>query len=71
MARALVACSRCGGQMTVEGDRYGAYLSCVNCGRHVDLDSHGSPSPVLPFSREIEPGHKRRRRTPLHNGVAL
>lgn len=34
---ALKSCSRCGGDMSWDRDRYGAYRFCLQCGNAIDL----------------------------------
>ena len=33
----LKSCSRCGGDMTSNRDRYGAYMFCLQCGNLIEL----------------------------------
>lgn len=40
---ALSCCPRCPGVLVREGDRWGAYLLCLNCGDHIELT--GPPAP--------------------------
>ena len=34
----LKACSRCGGDLFSDRDPYGAYISCMQCGRYMTED---------------------------------
>lgn len=35
----LRSCPRCGGDLQDEGDKYGPYVACIQCGNHLsDLD---------------------------------
>lgn len=53
------ACVRCGGDMQLCRDWYGAYWNCLQCGW--DKDVHTSPSP-LPLASEDAAGRKRQGR---------
>jgi len=33
----LKCCPRCGGDLYLERDVYGAYVACLQCGRHFDI----------------------------------
>ena len=33
----LKQCQRCGGDLYLEHDAYGQYLTCLQCGHHVEI----------------------------------
>ena len=38
------ACKRCGGDLSLERDRYGAYAQCIQCGAIWNVSDMMSPS---------------------------
>ena len=53
-----IRCPRCGGWLQPQGDLYGSYATCINCGHVAEVKPQGTPSPV---------GY----RGPRHSGRAL
>ncbi|MBA7656871.1 hypothetical protein ES703_64798 [subsurface metagenome] len=45
------ACKRCGGDLSLESDKYGTYLECIQCGAVYNL-----PDPVK-SNAEVKSGH--------------
>lgn len=39
----LKACPKCSGDVTLDRDRYGQYLECLQCGMVRDVDSQPPP----------------------------
>ena len=37
-------CRRCGGDLCLEQDRYGAYMSCIQCGAEYQIVSQDIPA---------------------------
>jgi DNA-directed RNA polymerase subunit M/transcription elongation factor TFIIS len=38
----LKACEKCKGDLFLDRDSYGSFLKCLQCGRLVEVEEHGS-----------------------------
>ena len=41
----LKQCTKCGGDLASDSDQYGSYLSCIQCGRYLDVEIKKGESP--------------------------
>lgn len=62
----LKACERCGGDLSLESDRYGAYRECIQCGATLSEPDLISPvtrltgkRPAVKPARPVLAGHSR------------
>jgi len=49
------ACKRCGGDLSLERDKYGTYAECIQCGAVLSLSALAERSPDLGSKRKVMP----------------
>ncbi|MFC2001521.1 hypothetical protein ACFLUZ_03330 [Chloroflexota bacterium] len=47
------ACKRCGGDLSLERDKYGTYLECIQCGANWSKSNLANPKPKVTSEHRV------------------
>ena len=51
----LKGCDKCGGDLYLEKDRFGSYISCIQCGsERLDFEGPREAATIIPFPGRAE-----------------